>query len=210
RLAGGVGFPIPEELPLLAAGYRVWRGIVAIIPALAVCLVGVAAGDALLYSLGRLGWVRRFVAARTIAMVERQYARHGAKMLLAARFTPGLRSFFLLAAGAGRLPPRRFVPLGLARALVAALFWAAVGILCAAGFDRAVAWIAHAHHVAALALCAVAGGLFALFRVRKWLLRADTRDLPSHARSCPAESRSESGLGDPSSPAVLRRERSRL
>jgi membrane protein DedA with SNARE-associated domain len=151
-LAGGIGFPIPEELPLLAAGYLIWRGDVALVSALAVCLLGVALGDALLYALGRHAWVRRLVSPANLARVERQYERHGAKMLVAARFAPGLRSFFLLAAGAGRMPLRRFVPLDFTSALVATVLWPAVGILCAERFQRVVGWVSRTHQLVASGL----------------------------------------------------------
>jgi membrane protein DedA with SNARE-associated domain len=148
-VAGGVGFPIPEELPLLAAGYLAWRGRVQLLFVLVVCWLGVALGDVLLYALGRLAWVRRLVSPANLLRVERQYQRHGAKMLVAARFAPGLRSFFLLAAGAGRMPLRRFLPLDLTSALVATLLWPAVGILCAEHFERVAAWVTRAHQVVA-------------------------------------------------------------
>lgn len=151
-LAGGIGFPIPEEIPLIAAGYLVWRGSVGLASALIVCLIGVALGDAMLYSLGRIGWVRRLISPTTLAAVERQYQRHGAKMLLAARFTPGLRSFFLIAAGAGRMPLSRFVPLDLASAGVATILWPAIGILCAERFERVIAWVTRTHQLVAIAL----------------------------------------------------------
>jgi membrane protein DedA with SNARE-associated domain len=155
-LAGGIGFPIPEELPLLAAGYLIWRGNVSLAAALLVCMLGVVAGDALLYSLGRLGWIRRMLSPATLAMVERQYACHGAKMLVAARFTPGLRSFFLLAAGAGRMPLARFIPLDLGSALVSTLLWPSVGVLCAERFEPVVFWVTRTHQWVAIVLISAA------------------------------------------------------
>ena len=163
-LAGGVGVPIPEELPLLAAGYLIWRGDVPLVLALAICMLGVCAGDALLYGLGRLGWVRRMLSPATLAIVERQYGRHGTKMLIAARFAPGLRSFFLIAAGAGRMPMRRFIPLDLASALVATLLWPSAGILCAERFQIVISWVSRTHQWVAIALIAAASCAYLLVK----------------------------------------------
>ena len=96
--------------------------------------------------------MRRLISPANLAAVERQYQRHGAKMLLAARFTPGLRSFFLLAAGAGRMPLSRFVPLDLASALVATILWPSVGILCAERFERVIAWVTRTHQLVAIGM----------------------------------------------------------
>src|SRR3989344_2656698 len=55
-LACGLGFPLPEDIPLVATGYLVWDGTMTWFGALGVSLLGVLAGDTFLYSIGyRLG-----------------------------------------------------------------------------------------------------------------------------------------------------------
>ena len=49
-LLGGLGAPIPEELPILAAGALAREAIVRWWVALPVCIVGVLVGDVVLYS----------------------------------------------------------------------------------------------------------------------------------------------------------------
>ncbi|HEX8950296.1 MAG TPA: VTT domain-containing protein, partial [Polyangia bacterium] len=109
-IAGGVGLPIPEELALVTAGWFIARGE----PAGPMCLGAIAAvlaGDLVMYVAGRsarLGLVRRLVGERHIVRLEGACARYGAKLLLVARFVPGLRGALLVAAGAGRVPLARF------------------------------------------------------------------------------------------------------
>ncbi|MGD9645430.1 MAG: DedA family protein [Pirellulales bacterium] len=118
-LATGAGLPIPEELVVVAAA---WASYAAgpLNPWLAFlsCVVGALAGDCLMYAVGyHFGhgilrenrWVGRWVHPEREARVERLIARHGLKVLLAARFVMGLRSTVYLAAGVLRIPFRRFI-----------------------------------------------------------------------------------------------------
>ncbi len=49
----GLGLPVPEDVALLAGGFLVHRGITAYPATIAVALVGVVAGDNLLFLIGR-------------------------------------------------------------------------------------------------------------------------------------------------------------
>ena len=56
--ACGLGFPLPEDIPLLLAGYFVAQvpgtpGKMYLLPAAIVAWTGILAGDSVLYSLGR-------------------------------------------------------------------------------------------------------------------------------------------------------------
>src|SRR5207245_9969011 len=52
-LLGSLGVPIPEEMPIIAAGVLSHEGIVRWWLALPVCLLGVLSGDLVLYWVGR-------------------------------------------------------------------------------------------------------------------------------------------------------------
>ena len=62
-LLGGLGLPIPEEVPILAAGVLSHEGLARWWLALPVCFLGVLSGDVVLYWTGRrwggrvLGWL---------------------------------------------------------------------------------------------------------------------------------------------------------
>ncbi len=118
-LATGAGLPIPEELVVVAAAWASYEaGPLNPWLAFLSCLVGALAGDALMYGIGyHFGhsilrenrWVGRWVHPEREARVERLIARHGLKVLFAARFLMGLRSTVYLAAGVLRIPFKRFV-----------------------------------------------------------------------------------------------------
>ena len=52
-LACGLGFPLPEDIPLIATGYLVWDGTLDWFWALVVTMTGVLVGDSILFYFGR-------------------------------------------------------------------------------------------------------------------------------------------------------------
>ena len=133
--AAGLGVPIPEELPVFAAGVLASEEIIRWWAALIVCLVGVLAGDTALYWVGHhwgehiLDWriTRLVLTPEREAMVKRAYHRHGLKIVFSARFVAGFRAAAFLTAGVVRIPFWKFflvdgiaalvgVPLGFALA----------------------------------------------------------------------------------------------
>jgi membrane protein DedA with SNARE-associated domain len=115
-LLGGLGAPIPEELPVLAAGALAREGVIRWWMALPLCVIGVIAGDVVLYSAGH-HWGDRLLRWRlarwvlTEAREERlaaAYRRHGVKIVLVARHVIGLRAAAFLTAGIVRLPFWKF------------------------------------------------------------------------------------------------------
>src|SRR5881296_2177373 len=114
---GGLGAPIPEELPVLAAGALAHEGYMRWWVALPTCFLGVLAGDAVLYWVGHhwgeriLDWavVRRVLTpAREHALLE-AYRRHAAKTVFTARHVMGLRAAAFLTAGIARVPFWKFI-----------------------------------------------------------------------------------------------------
>ncbi|HEU5321694.1 MAG TPA: DedA family protein [Methylomirabilota bacterium] len=113
----GLGVPVPEEIPVLAAGALAHEGIVRWWIALPVCLAGVLAGDAVLYWVGH-HWGERILEWRVVRFIlskEREatlleaYRRHGVKIVLTARHIMGLRAAAFLTAGLARVPFWKFI-----------------------------------------------------------------------------------------------------
>ena len=114
----GVPFvPLPEELPIVIGGALAGAGTVFWWLMLPVCLLSVVMGDTLLYMLGRvwgprflkIGWIRKHVLPPDrLKRIEKNFQRHGVKILLFARLTPGFRGPIFLAAGLTRLSMLRF------------------------------------------------------------------------------------------------------
>ncbi len=116
-LAAGLGVPLPEDIPLLAAGWLVHHGRADLTAMIVVGLFGVLCGDLILFSMGRRygehivehRWMRRVVTPARLARAEGIYARHGVKIIFAARFMPGLRGVLFMTAGIFRVKPWKFL-----------------------------------------------------------------------------------------------------
>lgn len=124
--AAALGLPIPEEVPVLAAGVLSHEAVVRWWIALPVCLAGILAGDVLLYWVGYhwgeriLDWrpVRRVLSRDREEWLMAGYRRHGIKIVFTARHVIGLRAAAFLTAGIARVPFWKFVTVDGAAALV--------------------------------------------------------------------------------------------
>lgn len=117
-VAAGIGFPIPEEFPIIGAG--IWAGHNAgptrwlILP---VCITGVVLSDGLLYGMGRyfgpkiLEWrgIKRLLPPQKRERIESNFHKYGVLTLLFARFLPAIRSPIFITAGIMRLSFAKFV-----------------------------------------------------------------------------------------------------
>ncbi len=130
----GSGLPIPEEVPIIAAGILSANGALEPVVAFLCCLFGAIAGDCVMYWIGyHFGrgvlrdhrWWARFITPEREAQVEVKFRRHGLKVFFVARFLVGLRSPVYLTAGILRVSFRRFFLIDLicATAVVGTFFW---------------------------------------------------------------------------------------
>jgi membrane protein DedA with SNARE-associated domain len=122
-VAAGIGAPIPEELPVVGAGawaaldstvatYGAYRWLM-----LPTCILGVVISDGLLYGIGRkfgtrlldMKFFKKIVPPSKRAEIEENFHKHGIKVLLFARFLPGIRSPIFIMAGVMKLPLKRFI-----------------------------------------------------------------------------------------------------
>lgn len=127
-VAASLGVPIPEDVPLIAAGVilsqqpglATWGGT------LFVALVGIMCGDLVLYVLGsRWGpevcqhrWVNWLITPGRLGRMTRRFNRYGMWMCFFGRFFMGVRAAMCITAGVTRLPLWRFVLADLAGALL--------------------------------------------------------------------------------------------
>jgi membrane protein DedA with SNARE-associated domain len=113
----GLGVPLPEDIPLLIAGWLVHRGSANLYAMIAVGMAGVLVGDFLLFNMGRRygehiiehRFMRRVATPALLMRAEALFARHGAKIIFAARFMPGLRAVLFATAGIFRVRPIKFL-----------------------------------------------------------------------------------------------------
>jgi membrane protein DedA with SNARE-associated domain len=144
---GAVGLIAPGELVVILGGVAAGQGEVELVPLIAIVWGCAAAGDITSYFLGRrLG--RGFLLAHghrvkltpaRLHKVERYFATHGGKTIIAGRFVGVVRSLAPAVAGASGMPAGRFIP----ATVLGAGLWAAacstLGYLFWASIDDAIA-----------------------------------------------------------------------
>jgi membrane protein DedA with SNARE-associated domain len=117
-IATGLGFPMPEELPVVIGGGMAGHDVVYWWLMLPVCIVGVIVGDGFLYAIGRYWgprlveypWIKKhLLPPERLQRIEHNFHEYGIKILLFARLTPGIRAPIFLTAGITRVPLTRFL-----------------------------------------------------------------------------------------------------
>ena len=114
----GCGLPIPEEVPIIAAGIASSHDQLVPIWAFLACVVGALLGDSVMYAIGyhfghnlmkkhpRFG---KFLGAQREEYFEKAIQKHSFKVMLLARFMIGVRGPVYLAAGVVRMSYIRFI-----------------------------------------------------------------------------------------------------
>jgi membrane protein DedA with SNARE-associated domain len=114
----GLGFPMPEELPVVIGGALTGSDHARWWLMLPVCIVGVIVGDSFLYGIGRLWgprllryhWIKtHLLPPERLAKIEQNFRQYGVRILLFARLTPGIRAPIFFTAGLTRLSVTRFL-----------------------------------------------------------------------------------------------------
>lgn len=132
-LVCGLGVPLPEDISLILGGYLVHRGAARLPAMLLVGFGGILAGDSLIFLAGRRfgakvgvnpgGLLGKVITPAKRAQVATMFARHGQKIVMIARFLPGVRAVTYFTAGSIGMSFGRFIFFdGLAAALSAPIF----------------------------------------------------------------------------------------
>ena len=162
-LAAGLGVPIPEEVPIVAAGVLSRTAVLRWWISLPVCLVGVLSADAILYWVGHhwgervLNWrlVRLVLSPAREAQLTQAFQNHGVKIVFTARHVMGLRTAVFLTAGIVRVGFWKFFAIDAAAALLGVPFSFGLAFVFADQVERVFADV---HRIERwLALLAVVG-----------------------------------------------------
>jgi membrane protein DedA with SNARE-associated domain len=105
--ACGLGLPLPEDIPLLLAGFAVAQGKMHIIPAAICAWCGIIGGDCMLYRFGwkygghitRVPFVGRHLTAKRVEMAARLYRKYGIWVVAIGRLFAFIRGAMVVAAG---------------------------------------------------------------------------------------------------------------
>jgi len=184
----GFGLPLPEDLPILAAGWMAAAGYAdpwLMFPTVFGSIVG---SDAIVFYLGRayghhvsrLPLLRRYLTEKRLARTEAMLHAHGGKFMFAARFLPGIRTPAIFTAGSFKVPYWRFLLYdGAAAALsVPVIFFLAYFLAENVSFDRIREWVENGQITAGF----MAAGLIGLLIAIRIITRRRLERLEAQAR----------------------------
>lgn len=131
----GLGVPLPEDVPLMAAGYLTWRGTMNAELAFATTMIGVLLGDTMLFFIGRrigpaiMGtpWIEAIVSKKRQRRVKAYFRVYGDRVVFLARFVAGIRGAVFFLAGATNVRYRRFLMFDALAALLSVPVWLLLG-----------------------------------------------------------------------------------
>ncbi|MCY1036963.1 DedA family protein [Corallococcus sp. BB11-1] len=133
----GLGVPLPEDISLILGGFLAHKGAASLPVMMVVGFLGILVGDSLIYLAGRRlgsrlgrnpeaksgGFFAKIVTPEKRAKVESLFVTHGQKIVMIARFMPGVRAVTYFTAGSVGMAYWRFILWdGLAALLSAPVF----------------------------------------------------------------------------------------
>lgn len=170
-LVCGLGVPLPEDLSLILGGYLAHQGAASFPIMMGVGFIGILVGDSLIYAIGRRvglepgkgGLLARIITPEKRALVAHMFERHGRKVVMIARFMPGLRAVTYFTAGSVRMPYLQFIFWDGLAALVSAPFFVWLGFRFGDEMDALVARVKDGQ-MAAITILVLLGATFLLYR----------------------------------------------
>ncbi len=198
-VAGGLGMPIPEDVPLIFSGYLCNPVESPLAPANAAAqhhaayaavpsawimflagMIGMLCGDTILYCVGRngidsknfiAGHVRKVLHSKRRDKVEKYFARHGNLTLFIGRFVPGVRALVFALCGISKMPYLQFVAVDGLAGLISVPAFIFIGYHFAHSINAVFARLAEVKHYIYLAAIAAAVVGLVIFLLRKRSLR---------------------------------------
>lgn len=144
----GLGIPFPEDISLIFGGFLVYEGKARLLPMMLTGYIGILIGDSIVYALGRRfgkhvattpgGLIGRIITPAKQAKVQQLFANHGEKIVLLARFLPGVRAVTYFTAGSVRMKYSHFVFFDSVAALASAPVFVFIGYKFGGELERLV------------------------------------------------------------------------
>ena len=167
-VACGLGLPMPEDIALITGGYLAGigppKGVGSVWGMVFVGLAGILVGDSIIFHAGsyygdklletRVG---RHIPSARIARTRELFEKHGSKMIMVARFLPGLRAVTYFVAGTSRIPYWKFLTFDGIAACVSAPVWVYLGYWAGKHHAKARAFAAAKQFQVAIVIAMVVG-----------------------------------------------------
>lgn len=177
-IVASLGIPIPEDVPLIAAGVLLkthpdvgtWAGT------LFIAMLGIMSGDLVLYYAGKKWgsdvvthrFVRWLITPRRFRKTSASFRRYGMWYCFFGRFIMGVRSVMCITAGATRFPYWKFFIADCCGALLSVPFFVWLGYVCADMIPTLEAYLTGVKGALFLAVLLVVIGLVVTYRVRSY------------------------------------------
>lgn len=225
-LACGLGVPLPEDISLILGGFLAHKGAASLPVMMVVGFAGILAGDSLIFHFGRKlgskvgrkpgGFFARLITPEKRAKVEGLFEKHGHKVVMVARFMPGVRAVTYFTAGSVGMPYWRFILWDGLAALLSAPVFVFLGFHFGGELDFLIGKLKDGQFVVVGALVVLGAGYFLWQRRKAAAAAREATQALQHAAVVPvlpqevavAESRPSSFLDAPDPQSVAARARS--
>lgn len=127
-LACGFGFPMPEDIILVAAGFLSGRSGSPVLPVMIVTYIGIILGDSMIFLIGqRLGTKvlkskigAKILSESRLAKAKEAFHKYGIWVNFFGRFLPGVRTAIFFTGGSLKYPFHKFFIMDALAALISA------------------------------------------------------------------------------------------
>ncbi len=151
-IAGAIGFPIPEDLPLVLGGIVAHRGSVDPRLVVVISYAGVVLGDLIIFFIGRrLGpsvfekkWFKGKISSRRLTVMRLKLEKRSLMMIFLARHLFYLRTATFLTCGAVGMKFSRFLVADLLAALVSVPLMVWLGYKFSVNYEDLLGFVEHA------------------------------------------------------------------
>jgi len=172
--ACGIGLPLPEDVALVTGGYLSCMGAASLPLMLLVSFTGILLGDYLIFAAGRRygnelagsRWVHRLITDEKRIRCEDYFAIHGARLVFAARFLPGLRAVTYFVAGASPFARWRFLVFDGLAACISVPVWLVLGRRLGQQLPQLLVWVERVHLALLVAGAVLVLGVVVTFKRR--------------------------------------------
>jgi membrane protein DedA with SNARE-associated domain len=178
----GLGLPVPEDVSLILGGSLVFQGKANLFLMMLTGYVGIILGDSLMFLLGRRfgsqvgikqgGLLGRIITPAKRARVEALFMKHGEKVVMIARFLPGVRAPTYFTAGSVGMRYSHFVFFDSVAALASAPIFVFLGFKFGNEIDFLIEQVGKGQRSALLALGVI---VVVGFFVVRWRSKREAR-----------------------------------
>ncbi len=209
----GLGLPLPEDFVLITGGYIAYQDEESLGLMIAVTYLGILGGDSIAFWLGRhfgrrletLWPFRLFMTRAKRVRVERLFRKYGDKIVVGARFMPGVRAVTYFIAGGARMRYLRFLFFDGMAALISAPLFVFLGWHFGEDIEAAIEAAKRGQWAVILGILAVAALAIVVSLLRKrYAARAEAKRLSA---DFPGNPRLERPTPPPTAPSPLPHER---